>query len=686
MARKLTLELELDDNGMARKLRLNKDEVIDLGDAVDKVTRKSKKFGDITSVAFGQLAAQGISRLARGLGNLARRGFGELNKAVEAAGIQQIAENKLRQALKNLGDTSEESFQRLKASASALQDVSNFGDEATLTAQAMLLTFKEVSGAEGAELLTSRMADTAAGLQKVSGQAVDMNNVAALMGKALVESASSLKRVGVSLTDVQEQAFNAAEGMDKVNILAEIMDANFKGLAEATRDPLKQLSNDVGDLREELGFQLRPEIEGMADTMREFVKDPQTIGFVREIGQAVISTVGAAGKVFEFVGALSRGLRAAIRLLVGQWRDFQLAIVNGSLKIVSVLQSSAEFFGLNSDALAGLNKELTIQSLALKVMADGERALAAEILAGNKAIEERQEILGAGGSFGGGSGAGGSSGASGSSTESKDPLSILKARREELILQGQITQELIGLNAKIAAIEMERAFIKEASRVNSLRTAEAEKDEHVASMARLMEKKNAEIAAADAVIKATEEERKVKQQLAKQEQENLTRQVAANAQTALSSENAGEAIKSTIRGIIQAKLAQLIASVLAPLGPAAVIVGPLLAAGAKGIFNSLVPGFATGGTVQGPPGRDNVLARLTPGEEVINAQAAAANRPLLRQINSGLPASAGAGDMELTVNIDGQLTARNDQILAQLNETEVTVQRTRGQVRTQRPA
>jgi len=690
MPRKLKIELELDDHGMAKNLKVNGEAVVSLGDDIDKTKKKAKSFGDITSVAFGNLAARGISSALSGIRNLARNGFRLLNDSVKLAGIQQIAEGKLKTALKNMGDESEASFLKLKRAASALQDVSNFGDEMTLTAQAMLLTFREVSGAEGAEVLTRRMADVAAGLTKVSGEAVDLNNVAALMGKSLSRSASELSRVGVSFSKVQEEAFNAAEGMDKVNILAEILDDNFKGMAESLRDPLKQLSNDVGDLKEELGFQLRPEINAMAEEMRSFVKDPQTVGFVKEIGQAVIATVGAAGKVFEFVGGISRGIRASIRLTIGKWREFQLAIVNGTLKITQVLQSSAEFLGMGGMAgsLAELNKELVIQSLALKVMADGEKALAAEIMIGNQALEKRQELTGggAGGSFGGGSTTGAGSGAAGASQDTTDPLATMKKRREELIMQGQITQELIGLNAQIAAIEAERAFTREASQITALEGAEAEKSATQEQMDLLLQKKDAEIEAAAATIAATKEVQRSKAELAKQEQQNLARQVQANTASALSSGSAADAIKNSIRGIIQAKLAQLIASILAPLGPAALVVGPLLAAGGKALFQSLVPGFASGGTVQGPPGTDNVLARLTPGEEVINAKASAENRPLIRAINSGLPASAGMGPMSIDVNINGQLTANNDQILAQLDETEVAVQQTRGQIRTERPS
>ena len=70
---------------------------------------------------------------------------------------------------------------------------------------------------------------------------------------------------------------------------------------------------------------------------------------------------------------------------------------------------------------------------------------------------------------------------------------------------------------------------------------------------------------------------------------------------------------------------------------AAAAVGQLEAA-AKSAAGSLpsapVPGFASGGRVAGPPGRDVIAARLTRGEFVVNPESASANAGLLDRINN----------------------------------------------------
>ena len=161
------------------------------------------------------------------------KGIRLLSESVKLAGIQQIADRKLEQALRNTGDASTESAERLKRLARELQSVSNFGDEAIITAQAMLLSFKEVGGAQGAELLTSRLADMAAGVAKATGETSDLNQMALLLGRALTTGSGALTRVGVSLSDAEKAAFDAAQGLERVAILGNIIDSNFKGLAEA---------------------------------------------------------------------------------------------------------------------------------------------------------------------------------------------------------------------------------------------------------------------------------------------------------------------------------------------------------------------------------------------------------------------------------------------------------------------
>ena len=159
--KKVEVELIFDSKGAITGIKNAEGELLDLDKAANKNVKSMAQLSTAMKI--------GIAGAALAMAAAARKGFQVLSESVELAGVQQIAERKLEQALLNTGDASEESANQLKKLASEVQNVSNFGDEAIITAQAMLLSFSEVSGAEGAALLTSRLADVAAGVADANG-------------------------------------------------------------------------------------------------------------------------------------------------------------------------------------------------------------------------------------------------------------------------------------------------------------------------------------------------------------------------------------------------------------------------------------------------------------------------------------------------------------------------------------
>lgn len=291
MSRKVEIEIRVKTKGAGQSVRgLDKD-VDRLGKTSTTATRAAekgfKRLGGVAQVALGNLAATAVTNLANSLVRLGRSGFRQLSDSVKLAGIQDIANRKLEQAIRNTGAATEEWLPKLQAAATEVQRLSNFGDEEVQTAQAMLLSFQEVAGPQGAQLLTKRLADTAAGVAKVSGQTMDLNSVAALMGRALTQGASSLTRVGVSLDDTQKAAFDAAEGLDRVQILAGILDSNFRGLAEVTADPFKQLTMAAGDSKEALGSGLLPVLRDYARQMTAFLQRQDVNDFLKRLGEGI---------------------------------------------------------------------------------------------------------------------------------------------------------------------------------------------------------------------------------------------------------------------------------------------------------------------------------------------------------------------------------------------------------------
>ncbi len=290
--KKVEVELIFDSKGAITGIKTAEGELLDLDKAANKNVASMAKLSTAMKV--------GVAAAALAMAAAARKGFQVLSESVELAGVQQIAERKLEQALRNTGDASEESAEQLKKLASEVQNVSNFGDEAIITAQAMLLSFSEVSGAEGAALLTSRLADVAAGVADANGQTIGLNAAAAALGKALGGGAGALREYGISLSKSQEEQFNTLKGMEKVRLLTEILDSNFKGLAAATADPFVRAQNAVTDLKQALGTELRPEIERTAQTFTQFIQDDQTVGFVTKVGEGILKMGQRVMDFFQF--------------------------------------------------------------------------------------------------------------------------------------------------------------------------------------------------------------------------------------------------------------------------------------------------------------------------------------------------------------------------------------------------
>ena len=86
-------------------------------------------------------AVAGVGALAAGY--LSARAVGG---AIESARTQIQAEQKLQAVLASTGGAAGLTAEEIKAYAGELQKMTNFGDEATINAAAMLATFKEIKG------------------------------------------------------------------------------------------------------------------------------------------------------------------------------------------------------------------------------------------------------------------------------------------------------------------------------------------------------------------------------------------------------------------------------------------------------------------------------------------------------------------------------------------------------------
>jgi len=303
------------------------------------------KVGDLGNKAAG-VASKGFSGLqsavgtglkaAAGLGIGALVGLGvAFRDSVGLAKIQIDAEKQLAAVLKSTGEAAGLNAKELKDMASSLQNVTNFGDEAIIGGESLLLTFTGI-GKDVFPAATETMLD----MSQALGQ--DLKSSAIQLGKALndpVAGVSALSRVGVSFTEQQKEQIKAmteagdVAGAQKL-ILAEL-GKEFGGSARAMADPLTQLSNSWGDLKEVVGGLVIPIFNNLAQTV-----------------MPVINTV---------IGEFSRGMEATGSIVGGVMEVLDNFLPEEMLdRIWNVVDAFGEFFQAAGDygVFAGLMEVL----------------------------------------------------------------------------------------------------------------------------------------------------------------------------------------------------------------------------------------------------------------------------------------------------------------------------------------
>ncbi len=274
---------------------------------------------DDSSFAGGILKAQG---LAQALGPtvstfMTNPILGAVNAMKQFVGLareQERAEQKLEAVIRATGGAAGFTAEQLKTQASALQSVTTYGDETILNAQAMLATFKNVSGEQFTDA-------TKAILDMSTVMGTDLKSSALQLGKALNDPAqglSALTRVGVSFTQQQMDQIKAMQAAGDVAgaqraILAELQ-GQFGGAAEAVAEgggQWEQLLNTLGDVGELIGGAVMPVFAGLAEVLQPVLE--LLAPLIELLGKA-ISVIGSP---LSMLGDIVGDLQASLGLSGG---------------------------------------------------------------------------------------------------------------------------------------------------------------------------------------------------------------------------------------------------------------------------------------------------------------------------------------------------------------------------------
>ena len=255
-----------------------------LGDLVVNMKANNAKFNKGMMQSESRVktfSSTAVSALAKVGGAMAV--IGAAKSAVEATRAQAQAELKLGAVLKATGHAAGLTATQIKDYASELQGVTNFGDEATISAAAMLATFKNIKGDQFRETL-------AAAQDMSSVLDTDLKSSVIQLGKAIndpIGQMSALTRSGVAFTEQQKDMVRALQqsgdllGAQKI-ILAELK-SEFGGAAKAMADDMTQLGNTVGDWSETAGNSVAWVLNTSLAGWRQLIDD---------IGTAIVEVSG----------------------------------------------------------------------------------------------------------------------------------------------------------------------------------------------------------------------------------------------------------------------------------------------------------------------------------------------------------------------------------------------------------
>ncbi len=270
-----------------------------LDKSIKQSEKSTKKFGDNTA----KLGAS-LGKLFAGIGFavVAKKLF-DLGKASERLfQIQEAQEAKLEATIRATGSAAGLTAEELKNMASELQGVTKFGDEATIGAQSLLLTFKSIGGD-----VFPRALESILDVSEAMGQ--DLKSSTVQIGKALndpVAGLAALGRVGIQFSDVQKDLIKGFQESGDLasaqGVILEELEGQFGGVARAAAETAEgiqvQLNNSIGDLQEAIGESIangmspwRKSIQGVVEQFTELIsKQNIAKDFIRDFSDGSIDS------------------------------------------------------------------------------------------------------------------------------------------------------------------------------------------------------------------------------------------------------------------------------------------------------------------------------------------------------------------------------------------------------------
>ena len=241
----------------------------------------------------GELSSFGTN-LAN-VGGMVAAGLATASVAVGAFGVSSIkafadaeaSQNRFETAMRNIAHAGDDQIRMLRDQQNALSQTTRFEDDAIASGQGFLATF-QLSG-EQIKFLTPRLLDMSEGLRDSTGATMGLEQASNMLGKAVqLGTVGMLAKAGVTIPgttkamqDLFKKNFELANIQERVKMIGDFVDGNFKGQAESAGKTLAGaidiLKNNFQNLQEGIGGTLSYALVPFIKTVSEFVNKPETL-------------------------------------------------------------------------------------------------------------------------------------------------------------------------------------------------------------------------------------------------------------------------------------------------------------------------------------------------------------------------------------------------------------------------
>lgn len=286
--------------------------------ARDDATRIIKGIGnELNGVAniVGSTLKLGLLGATAGVGFLTAGLISCTKEAINA----EFADTKMAQALKNASHATDEQVKELKDYAEALQFKVGISDDEIKSGISMLATFKLTTAQ--IKKATPALIDMAAAYKKNTGEAVDLQQVSIMIGKATGgELYKNLQKVGIVFNENQLAMLENADAGERLRIVTEELGNEFGGQALAQADTFGGKITILGlyfdDFKEKVGMALLTALTPWIDKLMTWARSTE--------GQAQIQVY--TDKIVAFSTAVGESFGKAIQWIIDHKKEIKKAI------------------------------------------------------------------------------------------------------------------------------------------------------------------------------------------------------------------------------------------------------------------------------------------------------------------------------------------------------------------------